>query len=139
MSLRYGGLRVKCRLLGVLALAGLSWSCATCDAHGVLLTEDKVQELVCTAILHRAVRSDGEPDEVLESLPVRAGWEFRYRRKRDMTGPLQITLTCPGYRAMTSKKFEWRPKVLDEYDCDPVELGTITLPKLRPAAPPPAP
>jgi len=119
---------VNYRLLGVLAAAGLTWSCSTCDAHGLLQTEDKVEELVCTAILHRA----GQREEVLESLPVRAGWEFRYRRKRDMSGPLQITLTCPGYQAVTTKTFEWRPKVLDEYECDPVELGTITLPKVPP-------
>jgi len=55
-----------------------------------------------------------------------------------MDGPLQITLTCPGYQAMTTKTFEWRPKVLDEYDCDPVELGTIILPKSpSPPTPPP--
>ena len=120
------------RLLGiVLALAGLSWSCTPCDLYGVLQTEDKVAELVCTAHIHRAGRSASQPDEILDSLSVRAGWEFRYRRKRDMTGPLQITLQCPGYQAVTSKTFEWHPKVLDEYDCDPVDLGTITLPKLR--------
>ena len=47
-------------------------------------------------------------------------------------------MSCPGYQSMTTKAFEWRPKVLDEYDCDPVELGTITLPKLPPP-PKPAP
>ena len=126
------------RLLGVLALAGLSWSCTTCDAHGVLETEDKVADLICTAVLQRPVRSDGLPGDALESISVLAGLEFRYQRKRDMTGPLQITLVCPGYQAIATKTFEWHPKVLDEYDCDPVELGTITLPKLK-AAPPPAP
>ena len=123
------------RLLGVLAVAGLSWSCSTCDAHGILQTEDKVTELICMAVLHRP----GRPEDVVEAVPVRAGWEFRYRRKSSMPdGPMQITLTCPGYHTMTTKVFEWRPKVLKEYDCDPVELGTITLPKFPPA-PPPAP
>ena len=130
---------MNCRLLWVLALAGLSWSCiTTCDAHGVLQTEDKAADLMCTAVLQRAVRTDGVPDDALESMGVRTGWEFRYRRTRDMTGPLKITLHCPGYGAVTTKPFEWHPKVLDEYDCDPVEFGTITLPKLK-AAPAPAP
>jgi hypothetical protein len=82
-----------------------------CDARGLLETEDKVADLVCTAILHRA----GNRDEVLESMGVRSGWEFVYRRKRDMDGPLQITLACPGYHVMTTKMFEWRPKLLGEY------------------------
>jgi hypothetical protein len=117
----------------VIALAGLTWSCAMCDARGFLQTDDQVADLACTAILHRA----GKRDEVLESMGVRSGWEFRYRRKRDMDGPLQITLACPEYHTMTTKTFEWRPKLLKEYDCDPVELGTITLSKSPPKATPP--
>ena len=53
------------RLLGVLAVAGLSWSCSTCEAHGLLQTEDKVEELVCSAILHPA----GKQDKALEAVP----------------------------------------------------------------------
>lgn len=130
-----GGLRVIYRLLGVLAVAGLSWSCSTCDARGLLQTEDKVEQLVCSAILH----PEGKPDKALEAVSVRTGWEFVYLRKRGLPdAPLQITLFCPGYQTMTTKAFEWHPKVLDEYDCDPVELGTITLPKFPPP-PKPAP
>lgn len=89
----------------------------------------------CTAILHRA----GRPDEAIESAPVRAGFEFWYRRKRGTPdGPMQITLVCPGYWAVTTKTFEWHPKVLDEWDCNPVEVGTITLPK-HPRTQKPAP
>jgi hypothetical protein len=122
----------RCRGLAVIALAGIGWSCSTCDAHGVLQTEDKA-ELACTAVLHRG----GKTDAVLETAPVRSGFDFWYRRKHGVPdGPLAITLTCPGYTAVTTKTFEWRPKLLKEYDCDPVELGTVVLPKL---APKPAP
>ena len=118
------------RYLALIALAGPGWSCSTCDAHGFLQTEDKSDLLACTLVLHRA----GRPDAAIEAVPVRSGYEFWYRRKRGTPdAPLQITLTCPGYKGVTTNAFEWQhPKVLDEYDCDPVELGTIRLPRLPP-------
>jgi hypothetical protein len=123
------------RLLGLIALAGLNWSCSVCDAHGILQTEDKAEQLSCSAILHKA----GNSEAVIEAVGARTGWDFRYRLKRGMPeGPMQITFTCGGYQSMTTKPFEWHPKVLGEYDCEPVELGTITLPKW-PEPPKPAP
>jgi hypothetical protein len=129
----------RCRYLAVIALAGLGWSCSTCDAHYVLQTADNTRFLACTAILHRA----GNRDAVLETTVVRSGYDIWYRRKHSMPdGPVAITLFCPGYQTVTTKTFEWHPKVLDEWGCDPVELGTITLPRVPPprkpgtAAPP---